>query len=120
MISTTAGAGCATTGWVAGAVSEQHADGNAMLEYSCQRGSTAVIGLAVGDSSQAYSDIDCALYSTSSGALYMYSLGVSAGSTGHTYTNSDVLKVQRIGTSVTYWKGSTKIGTCSRRKKGRK
>ncbi len=90
--------------WNSGASSTANFAGDGYFEFSTSEANAdKMAGLSVGDGSQDYSDIRYALYLTGSGGLSVYESGTSRGSVG-SYVANDVFRVQRTGTTVTYWK----------------
>ncbi len=89
----------------AGAVSTAVLDwGPAYVEFTAGETSTSrMLGLSNGDSSQAYQDIDFAVYLKSTGELQVYEGGANKGTTG-TYAPGDVLRVEAEPGVVRYRK----------------
>ena len=93
-------------GWNAGASTSASFSTDAYTEFTTAEADTAkMAGLSVGDANQGISDIDFAIYLTSSGKLYIYENGVNRGLVG-TYVATDVLRVENIGGTVFYRKNA--------------
>jgi len=103
--------GCGN-GWNGGAYSRNHAEADITLQFSCTKAQHTMIGLALGNSHNSYTDIDCAVY-CDQGVFRVYELG-SYKWAGPAYTETDVLAVKRVGTRVQYFKNGVVLRTCAR------
>jgi len=109
--------GCGN-GWNGGAFSTKIAPGDVSLHVKCTKKQHTMIGLAVGNSHNSYSDIDCALY-CDQGNLRSYENGAHKPfSPVPTYEETDELTIERTGCTVVYKKGAKTIGKCSKCLKG--
>lgn len=105
---TAGGASLAKTGsdgWGnAGASTTVGFAGDGYFEFSTSESTKRkMAGLSVGDADQQYWDIDHALYLDDAGALYVFESGTNRGAVG-SYVANDVFRVQRVGTTVRYYK----------------
>lgn len=99
-------------GWDSGASSTKAiASGDGYVEFiAAETNTSRMLGLSHGDSNQSYSDIDFAVYPSSTGALYVYEGGVSKGQFG-TYAARDRLRVSVEGGAVKYRKNGALLYT---------
>jgi len=93
--------------WDAGAFSIQAIpDGkDGWIEFSCgETNNFKMAGLSATDGGPGYTTINYALYPAADGNLYIYENGTLRSSTAVSYTTSDALRVERIGTTIVYKK----------------
>ena len=101
---TVAGAAWAAAG--AASVQQLPAGQNGWLEVVASEITTPrMVGLSDVNTDANYTTIDFALYQTTAGALFVYENGTSRGQFG-TYAPGDVLKIDRTGTSVKYYRNN--------------
>ena len=101
--------------WDAGAESVQSipagVDGH--YEYTLAAGfddafAYRAAGLSVGNTDKNYTDIDFAIYTGGSTDLYVFENGTSRYvNTSAALVEGEVFRVQRAGTTITFWRGST-------------
>jgi len=103
--------GCGN-GWNGGAISSKVAPGDITLNFRCTKSQHTMIGLAIGNSHNSYTDIDCAVY-CDQGVFRVYELG-SYKWGGPRYEQSDILGVERTGTTTRYLKNGLALRTCGR------
>jgi len=91
-----------TTGWNSGAASVQTIPGDGAVEFSAVTTDTyRMLGLSNSNASAAYNTIGYAIYLRTDGTLSVYENGTHRGRFG-TYQNTDVLRVERSGSTVVY------------------
>ncbi|MCB5191277.1 hypothetical protein LG198_11115, partial [Methylobacillus arboreus] len=104
--------GNSSAGWDTDAYSSHAYTGNAYV--SAQAGQTNLHGMfglnADPSRDKSYTSLDYAWYPTSSGTLQIYESGTLIGNFG-SYTTSDVLAVEYVGTDVRYLKNGAVIRT---------
>jgi len=90
------------TGWNSGAVSVQTIPGDGAVEFAAVSTDTyRMLGLSNSNASASYDTIGYAIYLRTDGTLSVYENGTHRGRFG-TYQNTDVLRVERIGSTVVY------------------
>jgi alpha-tubulin suppressor-like RCC1 family protein len=98
-----------SAGWNAGARSANALDGDGYLEFTATETNTSrVIGLGVGDSSQAQTDVDFGIHLRADGAVSVLENGASRGDFG-LYATGDRFRVQVLAHDVTYWKNGSQF-----------
>lgn len=84
----------ASSGWNAGAVSNETLAGNGYVEFSTAEANTAkMAGLSNGNTDQGYQDIDFAFYLTNQGTVNIYEGGAYRGAYG-SYVAGDLFRVE--------------------------
>jgi len=87
----------------AGAVSVQTLAGDGYVEFTTGEATTAkMAGLSVGDSGQAYGDIDFAIHLKATGRVGVYEGGVLRGGNFTTYVAGDLFRIEAKAGVVTY------------------
>jgi len=102
--------GCGN-GWNGGAYSTRLAPGDITLQFKCTKAQHTMIGLAVGNSHNSYTDIDCAVY-CDQGVFRVYERG-SYRWAGPRYEETDKLMVERTGSIVTYVINGLTVRQCA-------
>lgn len=91
--------------WNAGASSVQTLAGDGYVEFTTAEATTAkMAGLSVGDSGQAYGDIDFAIRLKATGRVGVYEGGVLRGGNFTTYAAGDLFRIEVKAGVVTYAK----------------
>jgi hypothetical protein len=98
-------------GWNAGASSVETLVGDGAMEFQSDENNRAkMAGLSSDDASASYTDIDFAVFLTSSGSVQIYEGGVSRGTFG-SYVGGDLFRVQVDDGVVTYYKNGSLLYT---------
>ena len=91
-----------TTGWNSGAASVRTIPGDGAVEFAAVSTDTyRMLGLSNSNASASYDTIGYAIYLRTDGTLSVYENGTNRGRFG-TYQGTDVLRVERIGSTVVY------------------
>jgi RHS repeat-associated protein len=104
----------ATIGWDAGAFSVKPIPANAdgWVEYTAGEITTAkMMGLSATDADASYASINYAWYPFWDGNLYIYENGSLIGGPFTDYSTNDILRVERLGTTILYKKNGKVIYT---------
>ena len=95
----------------AASVQQLPAGQNGWLEVTASETTTPrMIGLSDTNTNANYNTIDFALYQAAGGALLVYENGTSRGQFG-SYAPGDILKIDRTGTTIRYYRNNTLIYT---------
>lgn len=86
-------------------------DGDFYVRFRTRLDGTVYFGLAASNDTAAASSIDFAVRVESDGTIKVYEGGALKATSSTTAANGDFLRVQRVGTEVTYWHNRTKIYT---------
>jgi RHS repeat-associated protein len=106
---TAAGAAWGTAG--AASIQQLPVGQSGWIEFVTSEATTArMIGLSDVNTNANYNTIDYALYPTAAGAIYIYENGTSRGQFG-TYAPGDVLKIDRAGSTIRYYKNNVLLYT---------
>jgi hypothetical protein len=91
------------TSWSAGASTGEALTGEGFVEFTTAENNTAkMVGLSSDDSSQHFSDIDFAIYLTSTGRVRVSEAGVIRSGNFGPYIPGDVFRVEVVGGVVRY------------------
>lgn len=96
-----------TASWNADAVSRRKISGDGCVQFSCAlTNSPILVGLSTLNSNRDWDTLDYAIYAKGDGTLDVRENGVVRAilPTDKTYTNTDILRVQRSGATVSYWR----------------
>ncbi len=100
------------TGWNSGFSSESKIQGDGYVEWIAgNRGKALMLGLSDSDTNVHYNTIDYAFYMYHSGSLMVYESGIYKGSIAGGYKAGDVLRVERSGGTIKYYKNGTVVFT---------
>lgn len=100
-------------GWNSAAFSTQHISGDGAFEFTVKGAiSSRMVGFAYVNTDVRYEWIDYAVFLTSYGRLYIFENGVQRGNFT-TYSDKDVIRIERKNPVVTYLKNGEKIYTSS-------
>lgn len=86
-------------------------DGDFYVKFRTRLDGTVYFGLAASNNTAAASSIAYAVRVEASGTIKVYEGGVLKATSSTTAVIGDFLRVQRVGTTVTYWHNRTKIYT---------
>jgi hypothetical protein len=102
----------AANGWGnAGAASTQTIVGDGYVEFTASMTNKArFIGLSTTNTDASYTSIHYGLNASSAGSLIIYESGTAIGTFG-TYATNDILRVERVGTTIYYKKNGTTFYT---------
>ncbi|WP_338790541.1 FG-GAP-like repeat-containing protein [Bernardetia sp. MNP-M8] len=96
-----------TTGWNTNANSTQKVIGNGGIVFNVDNATTSsLIGLSKKENGTAFNSIEYAIYTTSSGKVYVVEKGVNKGDFG-SYQTGDGFKIERVGTEIRYSKNGS-------------
>lgn len=95
----------------AAAKSLQGLTGDVYARFTTRLDGTVYFGLASNNTTAAASSINFALRVDSAGQIRVYEGGVLKATHGTAAKSGDWLRVQRVGTTITYWHNRTKIYT---------
>ena len=95
----------------AGAQSFQGWTGDIYVKMTTRLDGTVYFGLAEADSSVASNTIEYAIRVEANGTIKIYETGTLKATASSTARSGDWLRVQRDGTTITYWHNRTKIYT---------
>ena len=90
-------------GWDAGTASLQRFEGDGAVEFKIPTiaGSAQMVGFSSNNTNAGYSSIDFALYTDGAGNIRVFEKGVEKGIFG-IYADGDILRLERVGITVTY------------------
>jgi uncharacterized phage protein (TIGR02218 family) len=86
-------------------------DGDFYVKFRTRLDGTVYFGLAATNDTAAASSIDYAIRVEADGTIKIYEGGALEATATTTARNGDFLRVQRVGTSITYWHNRTKVYT---------
>ncbi|WP_338814233.1 FG-GAP-like repeat-containing protein [Bernardetia sp. Wsw4-3y2] len=96
-----------TTGWNTNANSTQKVIGNGGIVFNVDNATTSsLIGLSKKENGTAFNSIEYAIYTTSSGKVYVVEKGGNKGDFG-SYQTGDGFKIERVGTTIEYSKNGS-------------
>ncbi len=102
----------AGSGWGgSGLATNESFSGNGYVEYETMASNNRLmVGLSNSNSNAHYNTIDYAIYQTTTGNLYVYESGSNKGYKS-TYQTGDILRVERIGSTIYYKKNGNTFYT---------
>ncbi len=100
-----------TTADDAGARSIGAFNGDMYVKFRTRLDGTVYFGLATNNALVAASSINFAIRVEANGTIKIYEAGVLKTTSATTAKKGDFLRVQRVGTTITYWHNRTKIYT---------
>lgn len=86
-------------------------NGDLYVKHTTRLDGTVYFGLATNNSTAAASSINFAIRVESDGTIKIYEAGTLKTTASTTAKKGDWLRVQRVGTTITYWHNRTKIYT---------
>jgi RHS repeat-associated protein len=93
----------ASTGWNAGAISEESILKDGYVEWHFTSSARfRVMGLAQYNTSVDFASIDYGIYSHISGEFFVFEKGTSIGRFGTSYSSTDKFRIERIGNTIYY------------------
>lgn len=102
-----------TVGWTAGASSSLKESGDCYVSFgTAETNAMKMVGLSAASASYGYAEIDYGWYLTAYGNAFIYENGTKITAVAAIpYSNTDVFRIERVGTNVTYLRNGTAVYT---------